>query len=35
MPEEVRDTFGFALFLAQQGQKHEQAKPLRGLTAKK
>ena len=31
MPEEVRDTFGFALFLAQQGQKHEQAKPLRGF----
>jgi len=31
MPEEVRDVFGFALFLAQQGQKHEQAKPLRGF----
>jgi len=31
MPEEVRDAFGFALFLAQQGQKHEQAKPLRGF----
>jgi len=31
MPEEARDTFGFALFLAQQGQKHEQAKPLRGF----
>ena len=31
MPEEVRDTFGFALFLAQQEQKHEQAKPLRGF----
>lgn len=31
MPEEVRDTFGFALFLAQQGQKHEQTKPLRGF----
>ena len=31
MPEEVRDAFGFALFLAQQGQKHGQAKPLRGF----
>lgn len=33
MPEEVRDTFGFALFLAQQGQKHDQAKPLRGFSS--
>ena len=31
MSEEVRDTFGFALFLAQQGQKHKQAKPLLGF----
>lgn len=31
MPDDVRDTFGFALFLAQQGQKHEQVKPLRGF----
>ena len=31
MSEKVRDTFGFALFLAQQGQKHEHAKPLRGF----
>jgi phage-related protein len=31
MPESVRRTFGFALYLAQQGQKHEQAKPMRGF----
>lgn len=31
MPEEVQDTFGFALHLAQTGGKHVQAKPLRGL----
>ena len=31
MPEEARDSFGFALFLAQRGQKHDQAKPLRGF----
>ena len=31
LPKEVREAFGFALFLAQQGQKHEQAKPLRGF----
>lgn len=31
MPEGARDTFGFALFLAQRGQKHEQAKPMRGF----
>jgi phage-related protein len=30
MPEEVRDTFGYALHLAQTGMKHEQAKPLKG-----
>ena len=31
MPEEVIDTFGYALHLAQRGKKHEQAKPLRGF----
>ncbi|MEI6336781.1 MAG: type II toxin-antitoxin system RelE/ParE family toxin, partial [Methylococcaceae bacterium] len=31
MPEEVRDVFGFALHLAQMGQKHPDAKPLKGF----
>ena len=31
LPEPVVDLFGFALYLAQDGRKHEQAKPLRGL----
>ena len=31
MPDEVQDTFGYALHLAQTGGKHEQAKPLRSL----
>ena len=31
LPEEVIDVFGYALYLAQTGQKHEQAKPLRGF----
>lgn len=31
MPEEVRDTFGYALHLAQTGDKHDQAKPLKGF----
>lgn len=31
MPEEVQDTFGYALYLAQVGGKHEQAKPLKGF----
>jgi phage-related protein len=31
MPEPVRKTFGFALYLAQQGQKHDQAKPMKGF----
>lgn len=31
MPENVRDTFGFALWLAQQGKQHPQAKPLKGF----
>jgi phage-related protein len=30
MPGEVRDTFGYALHLAQIGGKHEHAKPLKG-----
>jgi phage-related protein len=30
MPEEVRDLFGYALYLAQMGAKHSQAKPLKG-----
>ena len=31
MPEQVRDTFGYALHLAQVGQKHPAAKPLKGF----
>ncbi len=31
MPEEVQDTFGYALHLAQCGEKHAQAKPLKGF----
>src|SRR5438094_10566992 len=31
LPEEVIDTFGYALYLAQAGKKHEQAKPLHGF----
>lgn len=31
MPEDVKDSFGFALHLAQLGRKHAQAKPLRGF----
>ena len=31
MPKDVIDTFGFALYLAQIGEKHEQAKPLHGF----
>jgi phage-related protein len=31
MPESVQDTFGYALYLAQTGQKHDQAKPLKGF----
>jgi phage-related protein len=29
LPEEVVDVFGYALYLAQVGKKHEQAKPLK------
>jgi len=31
LPIEVQDTFGYALYLAQTGEKHEQAKPLKGF----
>jgi phage-related protein len=31
MPDEVQDTFGYALYLAQAGKKHGQAKPLKGF----
>ena len=31
MPDDVQDTFGFALHLAQTGSKHAQAKPLNGF----
>lgn len=31
MPEEVQDNFGYALHLAQVGQKHPDAKPLKGF----
>ena len=30
-PEDVQDTFGYALHLAQMGTKHGQAKPLKGF----
>jgi phage-related protein len=30
-PEEVKDSVGFALYVAQQGGKHRDAKPLRGF----
>ena len=31
MPDTVQDTFGYALHMAQQGAKHDQAKPLKGF----
>src|SRR3974390_218803 len=31
LPAPVVDLFGFALYLAQDGKKHEQAKPLKGF----
>lgn len=31
LPDEVQDVFGYALHLAQEGRKHEQAKPLKGF----
>jgi phage-related protein len=32
MPNEVKSAFGFALYLAQQGKKHQNAKPLKGFS---
>jgi phage-related protein len=32
LPEDVQDVFGFALFMAQSGGKHPDAKPLKGFT---
>jgi phage-related protein len=31
MPEEVQDTVGYALYLAQVGKKYDHAKPLKGF----
>src|SRR6266550_1193544 len=31
LPGSVEDLFGYALYLAQDGRKHEQAKPLKGF----
>lgn len=31
LPNEAQDVFGYALHLAQEGMKHEQAKPLKGF----
>ena len=31
MPDDVQDTFGYALYQAQVGKKHEQTKPLKGF----
>lgn len=31
LPDEVKDTMGYALYLAQIGRKHPQAKPLKGF----
>ena len=31
LPDDVVDVFGYALYLAQIGKKHEQAKPLKGF----
>ncbi len=30
-PEPIKETIGYALYLAQKGQKHRDAKPLRGF----
>jgi phage-related protein len=32
MPDEVKSAFGFALYLAQHGKKHQNAKPLKGFS---
>lgn len=31
LPEAIIDVFGYGLYLAQTGRKHEQAKPLKGF----
>ena len=31
MPDEIQDAFGYALYLAQIGEKHKHAKPLKGF----
>ncbi len=31
LPDQVQDTLGYALYLAQLGGKHEKAKPLKGF----
>ena len=31
LPDDVEDLFGYALYLAQAGKKHAQAKPLKGF----
>jgi len=31
LPQDVQDTFGYALYLAQTGEKHDAAKPLKGF----
>lgn len=33
LPAQVVDVFGYALYLAQIGERHDQAKPLRGFGA--
>ena len=33
LPEDVQDVFGFALYQAQIGEKHEDAKPLKGFSS--
>lgn len=33
MPEQVREKFGHALYVAQKGEKHRTAKPLKGFSA--
>ena len=32
MPDEIKSAFGFALYLAQQDKKHQNAKPLKGFS---
>lgn len=31
LPEDVQDLFGYAFYLAQQGRRHPQARPLKGF----